>query len=186
MLTDGIDAARNPARRPRFCVGWCGYAAFGSGRARPATAPTSGACDGLLGARIAPRTPSSAPAASSRASRRLRSARPAAKPGGPLGREAEAPVVRRVTDQQHDAVAPPAAARRACRISAEPIPWQRCAGSTASGPSSRAEQAGPAATSQSRTVPMTRPSSNATNDSPGAGFRPARSRSEGFVKRTGP
>ena len=161
-----------------------GYAALGCGSVtRPATAATSGVRDGCFGARIAPRTPSSAPAHEFAAEQTAlvgKARQP--QPAGPLGREAEAAVVGRVADQQHGAVAAPGRGPQRMAHQAEPMPRRRCAGSTASGPSSSAERSGPAETSHSRTVPTTRPSSTATNDSPRAGARPARSRSRRLLE----
>ena len=57
---------------------------------------------------------------------------------------------------------------------------------TAIGPSSKAGCFGPAVTSHSRTVPMTRSLSTATNDSPSAGSRPSRSRCAVLAKRHSP
>ena len=101
--------------------------------------------------------------------------------GGLRRREAEAAVIGRVADQQHGGVAGLGAARIARRIRAAPMPRRRQAGCTASGPSSNAGRP-PADTGHSRTVPITRRSASATNDS--AGSRRPRRRWDGLVKRT--
>ncbi len=67
------------------------------------------------------------------------------------------------------------AAASACCISAAPIPSSRQAGSTASGPRTRAGLP-PALTCHSRTVPTSVPSRTADSARPAAGARPSRRR----------
>ena len=77
---------------------------------------------------------------------------------GLVSREAEAPIIGRIADQQDRGMAETRRPRRcAWRISAEPMPAFFSAGSTASGPSSSAAgPPSPSVTSHSRTVPTTR------------------------------
>ena len=139
ILTDHSQS--DPVRLPVSLSREARYAAFGlGGRARPCdrgrqrrSGPARRHADRAADA-VERAGPSSQPSSAALVGKARQP-----KPAGPLGREAEPAVVGRVADQQHGAMAAPGGGAQArARISAEPMPRLRCAGSTASGPSSSA------------------------------------------------